>query len=267
MPTTDQQRLIDEITRRLDADPGVEALWLAGSLGMGQGDAWSDVDLLVMVASGATAAAATRLARELVPALRVVLVNGLYGGRVLNMVTAGWNRFDLTIVQPEDLQRYDSNLLTPIFNKGDSAPPVQPPTPPYRTSPAGLLTLVQEFLRVIGLTPVALGREEYQLALNGVDLLRRMTMDLMLEENGVSVAARGGALHRNHLLTAEQREALQALPVVAAERSSIIAGDVAFAGLFLPRARRLAAEIGMAWPTEFEEATRRHLLRTLQLKL
>jgi predicted nucleotidyltransferase len=267
MPTTDQQKLIDAIAGHLDTTTGAEAVWLAGSLGKGQGDAYSDVDLLVLVAGGAAAEVAARLARDLVPALAVVLVNSLYGGRVLNMVTADWARFDLTIVQPEDLQRYDSNALTPIFNNGDSTPPARPQTPPYRTSPAELLKLVNEFLRVIGLTPVAMGREEYQLALNGVDLLRRMTMDLMLEENGVSPAARGGALHRNHLLTAEQRDALQALPVIAAERSSIIAGDAAFAALFLPRARRLAAEIGMDWPTAFEDATRRHLLRTLQLSL
>ena len=89
----------------------------------------------------------------------------------------------------------------------------------------------------------------------------------MLEENSVSPAKRGGALHRNPLLTAEQRSDLQALPVIAAERSSIIAGNAAFARLFLPRARRLAAEIGMDWPTEFEDATRRHLLKTLGLRL
>ncbi len=266
MPTTDQQHLIDVIARRLNAEPGVDALWLAGSLGKGQGDAYSDVDLLVLVADGAAGEVSVRLARDLVPAMAVVLVNSLYGGRVLNMVTDDWARFDLTIVQREDLPRYDSTALTPIFNKGDNAPPARPRTP-YRTSPDQLLTLVKEFLRVIGLTPVAMGREEYQLALNGVDLLRRMTMDLMLEENGVAPAARGGALHRNHLLTAEQRDALQALPVIAAERSSIIAGDAAFAGLFLPRARRLAAEIGMDWPTEFEDATRRHLLKTLGLQL
>jgi predicted nucleotidyltransferase len=266
MPTPDQQHLIDEIARRLDAEPGVEALWLAGSLGKGQGDAFSDVDLLVLVADGAAAEVSAWLARDLVPALAVVLVNSLYGGRVLNMVTADWARFDLTLVQREDLQRYDASALTPIFNKGGSNPPVQPQTP-YRTSPAELSKLVNEFLRVIGLTPVAMGREEYQLALNGVDLQRRMTMGLMLEENSVSPAARGGALHRNLLLTAEQRDALQALPTIAAERSSILAGNIAFATLFLPRARRLAAEIGMDWPTNFEDATRRRLKRTLGLDL
>ncbi len=260
MTTTDQQALIDQVAGLLDADPVVEALWLAGSLGAGGGDAFSDVDLLVLTADGAAAEVSARLARDLAKPLRVVLLNSLHGGRVLSMVTEDWARFDLTLVQREDLGRYDAKALTAIFNRGDSAPPVQPQTP-YRTPPDQLLKMVREFLRIVGLTPVAMGREEYQLALTGIDLLRRMTFDLMLEENSISPARRGGALHRNPMLTAEQRADLRALPTTAAERASIIEGTTAFARLFLPRARRLATEIGMDWPTTFEDSTRRHLLR------
>ncbi len=266
MTTPDQQRLIGEIAARLDADPNIEALWLAGSLGAGRGDAFSDVDLLVLAADAAAGEVSASLARDVAAAFSAVLVNSLYGGRVLNVVTADWARFDLTIVQREDLQRYDANVLRPIFNKGDSNPPVQPETS-YRTPPDQLLKLVREFFRVLGLLPVAIGREEYELAMSGIDLLRRMTFDLMLEENSIPPAKRGGALHRNPMLTAEQREALGALPALVAERSSIIEANAAFARIFLPRARRLAAEIGMDWPTAFEDATRRHLLRSLGLGL
>jgi hypothetical protein len=266
MTTTDQQGLIDQVARLLDAAPGVEALWLAGSLGAGGGDAFSDVDLLILTADGAAGEVSARLVHDLVRPMRVVLLNSLYGGRVLSMVTEDWARFDLTLVQREDLVRYDAKALTAIFNKGDSAPPVQPQTP-YRTPPEQLLKMVREFLRIVGLTPVAMGREEYQLALTGIDLLRRMTFDLMLEENSISPARRGGALHRNPMLTVEQLEDLRTLPAMAAERASVIAGTAAFARIFLPRARRLGAEIGMDWPTAFEDATRRHLLRTLGMPI
>jgi predicted nucleotidyltransferase len=266
MPTQEQQRLIDRVAAHLDADRGVEALWLAGSLGKGQGDAFSDVDLLVLAADGQAGELSTRLTRDLVPAFEVALLNSLYGGRVLSMVTVDWARLDLTLVQREDLGRYDGKAVTAIFNKGDAAPPDQPDVP-YRTSPDQLLRLVREFMRVLGLLPVGIGREEYDLALSGTDLLRQMTFELMLEENGVAPAKRGGALRRNPLLTNEQRAAFRALPTVAAERGSLIEGNTAFARLFLPRARRLAAEIGMDWPTELEDALRRHLLKSLQLQL
>lgn len=205
MTTAEQQDLIDRIAHWLEADPAVEALWLAGSLGKGGGDPFSDVDLLVLAADGAAAELSAKLARTLDEVVRPVLVNSLYSGRVLNVVTEEWRRFDLTFVQREDLQRYNALDLTAIFNRTGVQPPARP-YEAYRTPPAELLKLVNEFLRVFGLLPVAVGREEYELALSGIDLMRRMTFDLMLEENGIAPPRRGGALHRNPLLTDEQQK-------------------------------------------------------------
>ncbi|HEY5107695.1 MAG TPA: hypothetical protein VII73_13155 [Caulobacteraceae bacterium] len=114
---------------------------------------------------------------------------------------------------------------------------------------------------------MGIGREEYVLGLTGVDLLRRMTIDLMLEENGVGPVERGGALHRNPLLSPDQRRALEDLAPVAAAGGGIIAANVALAKIFLPRARRLAGRIGMVWPEAFEAATRRHLRDRLGVSL
>jgi predicted nucleotidyltransferase len=266
MTTAEQQNLIDKICRWLEAEADVEALWLSGSLGKGGGDAFSDVDLLVLAADEAATALSARLARSLADVVRPVLVGSLYGGRVLNVVTEEWRRFDLTLVQREDLPRYNALDLTPIFNKTGDRPPERPHEA-YRTAPAELLKLVNEFLRVFGLLPVAVGREEYELALSGIDLMRRMTFDLMLEENGVAPSRRGGALHRNPLLTEAQRHDLGGLPPLVAERLSVIEGSAAFARLFLPRARRLASKIGMAWPQAFEDATLRHLRESVGLRL
>jgi predicted nucleotidyltransferase len=266
MPTSDQQHLIDQIGRWVEAEPNVEALWLAGSLGKGGGDAFSDVDLLVLAGDGGAGELSAKLARTLGDVVRPVLVNSLYGGRVLNVVTEEWRRFDLTFVQREDLGRYNAGDLTAIFNKGSSQPPTRPHEA-YRTPPGELLKLVNEFLRVFGLLSVGVGREEYDLALSGIDLMRRMTFDLMLEENGIAPSRRGGALHRNPLLTEEQRQDLRGLPPLVAERASVIEGSAAFARIFLPRARRLAAEIGMVWPGAFEDATLRHLRESVGLSL
>lgn len=263
MATAEQQRLVEGIGRLLQAEPRVEAAWLAGSLGAGAGDAYSDVDVLALAADGALDEVSAAVVGSLPTIARPALVNSLFGGRVLSVVTDGWERFDISLVQAEDLARYDAAALTPLFNRGDRAPPTQPDRP-YRTAPDQLLKIVNEFLRVLGLLPVVVGREEYALALSGVDHLRRMTFDLMLEENGIAPWKRGGALHRNPLLTATQRAQLEALPPQAARRDSVIEAHLAFAALFLPRARRLASEIGMTWPEDFESATRRHLESKLQ---
>jgi UTP:GlnB (protein PII) uridylyltransferase len=49
LPFMDQAQLIAQITDRLRGDPDLRALFLAGSLGRGEGDRFSDVDLVAVV--------------------------------------------------------------------------------------------------------------------------------------------------------------------------------------------------------------------------
>jgi predicted nucleotidyltransferase len=263
-PTVEQQTLIDRISAMLHDEPRVGATWLSGSLGKGQGDAFSDVDVLVAVPDGAAAAVSTDLAQRLSEVAVPVLVNVLFGGRVLNVVTESWQRFDISFTEEKELGFHDAAALTTLFNRAGHVVTAKPQSP-YRTTPDTLRKLVDEFLRVCGLSVVGEGRREYVLMLWGNQLLRQMTMDLMLEENGVSPAARGGALHRNPFLTDEQREALENVPPMAANRDSVLAAQGYLMSVFLPRAKRLAADIAMEWPAAFEEATRRHLEAKLGL--
>jgi predicted nucleotidyltransferase len=256
--TAHQQSLIDAIRRTLEVDHDVDGAWLAGSLGRGRGDAFSDVDVLVLAGDGRLDHVMARYAADVSAIAEPVLVNLLFGGRVVSVVTADWRRFDLSFVEAGDLERYDAATLSRMFSRSGREPPRQDPRP-YQTTPDQLLTLVNEFLRVLGLLVVGTGRKEYVLGLTGVDLLRQMTFELMLEENGIGPADRGGALHRWPLLTPEQQDELGALAPVVADHDGIVAADAALARIFLPRARRLAQRIGMVWPEAFETATRRHL--------
>jgi hypothetical protein len=266
MPTSEQQALLARVAALLRAEPLVDAAWLAGSLGHGGGDAYSDVDTLALAQEGKASEAAAALAEAIKKEIDPPLLNVHGWGRVLSVVTEDWQRFDVTVMQGDEINRYDASKLTPLFNRGTREPPVHPKAV-YRCAPETLRPLVVEFIRVMGLTPVAMGREEYQLALTGIDILRRSTMDLMLEENGIAPQDRGGALHRNNMLTAEQRAAFRTIPPQAATVDSVLAVNDAFARIFLPRAKRLAAAIGMEWPASFEEATRRHLKTTLGFDL
>ncbi|MFI4934972.1 MAG: hypothetical protein ACHP7N_10165 [Caulobacterales bacterium] len=235
---------------------------MAGSLGRGKGDQFSDVDVLVLAADGRLDAVVARYVRDVSPIAEPGLVTPLFGGRLLSVVTADWRRFDLAFAEAGDLGRYDSAALTPLFNRAGRSPP-RGGYITYRPQPEQLLRLVNEFLRILGLSVAGIGREEYVLGLTGVDLLRKLTMDLMLEENAVAPIDRGGALHRNPLLTPEQRLEFDTLAPVVADRDGIIAANLALAERFLPRARRLADRIGMVWPSAFEASTRRHLQQSL----
>jgi predicted nucleotidyltransferase len=266
-PTPEQQALIEAIVRVLEADADVEAAWLSGSLGRGAGDAFSDVDVTALVVPASRPDAVGRRYVQAVAGIAPpLLVNPLFGARVVSVVTADWARFDLSFLGSDELSRLDGSRLRVLFNKGRQSPTARPRTP-YAPSARTVLDLTNEFLRVVGLLVVADGRREWLLALSGTDILRRLTLDLMLEANGVSPEDRGGALKRNPFLTAGQRRALENLPPVAANRESLFEANRELARLFLPLARRLAEETGAAWPAEFEAATRRHLRDRLGLDL
>lgn len=262
--TPEQDRLARAVAQVLAEDPAIEAVWLAGSLGRGEGDTFSDVDVLALVRSPGATEVGLRYAGEVHRIAPVVLVNTLFGGRVVNVVTEEWARFDISFVEAAELDRYSAHDLTVLFNKGEHEPPEREPAA-YEPAPAAVLAIINEFLRVLGLLVVADGRQEWLLAMSGLEILRKLTLDLMLEENGISPAARGGTLRRNPLLTAEQRQALEGLPPIVADRASLFEANRRIAAIFLPRARRLADRIGVVWPDAFEAATRRSLELNLGL--
>lgn len=264
--TPEQRELVQSAALVLEADSQIAAAWLAGSLGRGSGDAYSDVDLLVLVTGVSALEAGRRYVREVVSIAPPALVNALYGGLVINVVTEDWRRFDLSFVAEADLARYDAAHLVELFNRTAHTPPIKPPET-YVTSPEVVIGLVKEFLRVLGLSVVAVGRKEWLLAQWGSELLRRLTMDLMLEENGVSPPDRGGTLRRRPLLTAEQLASLEALTPATPDLDGVLTSHREIAALFLPRARALAERIGAEWPSKFEEATRRHLSSNLGLEI
>lgn len=264
--TPAQRQLIDKASQRLEAEPRIEALWLAGSLGHGGGDTYSDVDLLACCAEGTAPAVCADLAGDVASIMPPLLVNMLFGGRVLNVVAQDWQRFDVSLIEAGELGRYDPTWLTLLFNRTGIAPSSKYPER-YQATPESLLPIVNEFLRVLGLCPVVAGRQDYVVLMAGVEQLRRLTIDLMLEEEGIGPWARGGALSRRPLLSAAQYAELEHLPALRADRQSTLANHVALAGIFLSRARRLCAAVEATWPTQFERATRDHLRETLALDI
>lgn len=73
----------------------------------------------------------------------------------------------------------------------------------------------------------------------------------------------GGILHQSKLLAPEQMQLLASLPYPGPEREAVIEANFEIARQFMPRARAMARRLGIAWPEEFEAATRRRLAETL----
>ena len=264
--TPAQQQLVESAQRRLERDERIGALWLAGSLGQGKGDAYSDVDLLACCTEGTSQAVAQDIVADFATIAPPLLVMELFGGKVITTVCEGWGRLDINFTETEGMARHDPARLTELFNRTGIQPAGKTPET-YSPTADVVLRLSKEFIRVLGLSPVAFGRGEWQLMMTGTELLRTITLDLMLEENGVAPWDRGGALKRRPLLTAQQLGELDGLPPLSPERESVLANQAALARIFLPRARRLAKATGAEWPEAFEQATLEHLKRELGLEI
>ena len=259
----DQQTLITTVIAGMRGQPGLQGLFLAGSLGRGTADNWSDADFIA-VAGPHDHQALSGLWRQALEAIApVVFWNQIDGGDiVLNAITADWLRIDLSIQSPERFSMRARDLVLPLIDRGGLHEGLPATLPARKPSPAKVRYIVNEFIRIIGLTPVVMGRQEYVSAVWGTQLLRNLFIDLLQEEH-VTLPDPGGALHLSRLLPPEQMAMLAALPYPGPHRDQLIAAQIALARAFFPVARRLAERVQIDWPTPFEQATRRHLDTTL----
>lgn len=263
--TPAQRALLERIIAVVSADERVDSAWLSGSFGRGAGDAWSDIDITVVVDEEDLPHCVAEYGGARNPVGESVILNTLFG-RVVSAVTPDWERYDIVFATPQEFRAYDKTTLRPLAPQSLDAPPPEPKPPkPYQVSADAVLTASREFLRVLGLLPVAIGRGEWLSSQEGVGLLRKALIELMIESNGVGRAQRGGAKRLNAYLTAEQQAAVEAVPQPGANRAELIAANQALAAMFIPLGRRLAEESGAVWPEALEAATRRRLAETLKL--
>jgi hypothetical protein len=255
----DQHAFIARITPLLEPDLRVRALFLSGSFGRGTDDAFSDVDLVALVDPSEHQSFAGAWRGTLEQIAPVVHFFQVPFAPVWSSITDRWLRCDLMLVAPTGFNRAQDQLK-PLIDRDGIYPALPPVTPPHRLDPARLAGLIAEFIRVLGLLPVADGRGEYELAAVGSGLLRGMLTDLLVMETG---RERGGMLHLSRVLDPDRMDVLLGLPVAQPRRDSAIAAQLALARVFVPRAKALAAAHGVAWPEAFEAATRANLARAL----
>lgn len=254
-----QEDFARSVADRLGLDPRLHALFLGGSLGRGTSDAWSDVDLLALPRDGDAAGLAEDWPAILGELAEVVFMRRIgQAPRILTIATtADMLRCDLYVTTREDVERRARSGLRPLIDHDDLWSGLRPETAPREPVPARVSYQIEEFLRVLGLVPVVLGRGELITAVQGHGLLRDLLIGLMREESGMDDD--GGALHLSKVLPASDLAVLMSLQTPGPDPAEIVAADVELAQHFLPRARRLADRLGLDWPERFEAAVRHHL--------
>lgn len=257
---------IDVISAALQGVPSVRALFLGGSYGAGIEDAYSDIDFVAVSSDGPSDSFSTHWRDAVGRVGEIVLWWDRQGKPALiNAVTVDWLRLDVVIVTPDQMRERGASGLKLLFDHDEisSAVPVARQSP--SVDPSRIKWQIEEFIRIIGLLPVAIGRGEYLNGITGIFHLRNLLIALLIEET--AAPDRGGALHLNRLISEEQKRLLAALPVPLPTREAVIAANIAYAEAYLPRARRMAEEIGVEWPQRFEQATRSHLRKALSVEL
>jgi predicted nucleotidyltransferase len=257
-----QQDLIDAVKTTLAEETAIDALFLAGSYGRGTADEWSDVDLIAVAQPEHHAALAARWREALNAVTPIVFWNELNRGvLVINAISDEWLRCDLTIAARDSFGRRAKNLVRPLIDRiglYDTLPDTLPPKQPD----AGTVRyLIHEFIRMIGLLPVAAGRGEYVTMVLGVGMMRGLLETLLMQD--VTHPDPGGILHLSKLLPPDQMQLLASLPYPGPERDALIEANFEIARQFMPRARAMAKRLDIAWPDAFEEATRRRLALTM----
>lgn len=255
-----------DIIERAGADAAAsglfDGLFLAGSFGREEADAWSDVDLVGLAPAERHEAIEAWWRDWLEQQEHLVYFKVLHrGGVLINAISESWLRVDLHLPADGQLGNRPQNGVKPLHDPLNLHDNLVPRLPEHRPDPKRIEEMIWEFIRVLGLTPVGLGRQEYVVMVMGTGLLRDMLSQLMQEQ--LPVPDRGGILHLNKLLAPQDIEMLEGLPYPRPEREALIAAQLALARAFFPRARKLAAELGIAWPQEFEASARAHLAQAI----
>jgi predicted nucleotidyltransferase len=261
--TVAQEAFIQHAREVLAVDERVLAAYLVGGFATGTADAWSDVDLQVVVTDEAVEGLRTswpELAGRLAPLANVKPFQFAIGGVC---ITPSWLHFDVVFHGRSEVDPMKVEGMSPLLDKAGLLPDRPVPRPDRRQAPFFPEAAVDMFLYMLGNMVSVVGRNEPVPATNGVIMVR----DIALV--GLFLAEQGWRGTREHsagnpfpftkrlrgYLADEQNALLGSLPPLSPTIDSAIDGYVALARIFLPRARRLAEKTGHPWPQAYEDAS------------
>jgi predicted nucleotidyltransferase len=263
-----QWETCEQISAALWRQSSVRALWLSGSLARDQADQFSDIDLVALIAGASVDDAVSNIESLLASQFTVVLFRkpGDQDHRLLNLVTDDWKRFDLSIFSNDAIRRSKIRGLRTLFDKDGLDLPVGHGEPPKSEKTAEEVDfVVSEFIRVLGLLPVVLHRDDLVAAVSGSGLLREHLITLLqCEQTG---RARTGALNQTESLSAAATSALLGLPALCAEESSILDFNRSCWEIFIQHGPAVSQQYQTEWPGQLVEAVRSRLARDLGMEL
>ncbi len=282
--TAPHEAFIAKAREVLSEDERVLAAYLVGGFAVGMGDAFSDVDLHIVIADEAADGMANTwrdFVQRIAPTVSAEAFGAWNPARPRSQaiggvcITPDWLHFDVVFRPASTVDARAIEGMVPLLDKAGLLPSRPTPRPDRRGEPFYPEAAVSMFLYALGNVVPAIGRDEPIPASNGVILVRDICLvGLLLAEQGLSSTREANignpfpfTKRLRRYLTDEQNAILESLPPVAPSIESAIAGYVAVAEIFIPRAKRLAEATGTRWPVEFEQASVSYFEKSVGVQL
>lgn len=238
--------LLAKVRAVVEPDPGVRALWLAGSLGRGAADAGSDLDLIV------TATVPDRFAdpdiwRSLDPVITTSMP-GMVG--CFAFTTRSGLRVDVIVEGVDELSRTGARQRIAVFNRDGLTVP--PPPPGVGPDLDRMQAIVTEYMRQGVIFPAAVvAREDWLLGQEAVHNYGLMLYELFVESN--RPLPETGVKRWSDKLSPQQREVLASLSPPRAAREEVLAAMQEVRAAISTHGRNALESAGGTWPTELDK--------------
>jgi len=253
-----QEQYIAALKMKLAADARIKAAWLEGSLGRGNADRYSDLDIHLLLAEAVLPDFKTQVEAWLTEIRPLVLFNLLFDGKMVNALTQDGLRLDMWLHSGETMAVDPAKVLvlqaTPSSLTFDKAVPPQDPIAIAR----GLERVTKEFWRCISLTPAVTGRAELIIGFIGLSVEINLLTELLLTGHGI--VRDTGVKNLNHFLPADTRQAIEAaLTLDGLSQASLVQAHLSLARIVQTEGRTIAEKHQFAYPDALEAAVLRYV--------
>jgi predicted nucleotidyltransferase len=251
--------LLNRAAALFHADERVRALWVHGAIARGVQDAGSDLDIAIAVRDAdfdAFTAESALWFSKITPTVSRRELAQMPGS--FFALTPTCERIDIITERVSALSTSPLRRRIMVFDRdGLTALVPAPDDPPPQLHV--LQYCIEEILRQAANFPVVLIRHDWLLGVVAVQQIHLLLYELFTEANKPLPPT--GPKQWSFKLTAEQRQALEHLPVPQADCASIIAARHAALQLFDAQAVGIAQRNGVTWPRELADAVHSYMQR------
>ncbi len=260
------ENTLTALKTHLRSDPRIRAAWLEGSMGRGDADRYSDIDLHALLAESDLAAFQTG-AEEWLNAVRpIVLCTLMFGGRMVNALTEDGVRIDLWLHTEERVSLRPGKAAVIHDPDGLTRFDREPSPPDDAAIAAELEAQIKEFWRCIALLPTVTGRGERIVSFQGLNVELGLLINILLKGYGIERDA--GVKKLNAFLPEEARSEIeQVLSMSHLDIPGLALPHTLLAILMAKHGRAIAAKHHFEYPARLEAAVVRYVCAELEVML